>query len=100
MLPSYRATELPSYLRMHPRRFVARPRDVVHVRTRIEVRLRVHTTLSTELDDAVAEAAQERAVVRHEQHRAVEILQSLDEHFLRRHVEVIGRLVEHQEVRR
>ena len=45
-------------------------------------------------------AAEERAVVRHEQHRAVEVLQRLEQHFLRREIEVVGRLVEHEEVGR
>jgi len=36
--------------------------------------------------------------VRHEEHRAVEGLERLEEHFLGREIEVIGRLVEDQKV--
>ena len=39
-------------------------------------------------------------VVRDQQHRALVARQRLDQHFLGRHVEMIGRLVEHQEIRR
>ena len=43
---------------------------------------------------------QEAAVVRDEQHRPLEIPQGVDQHFLRRQIQVIGRLVEHEKVRR
>ncbi len=38
--------------------------------------------------------------MRDEDHGAFEILQRVDQHLLGRQVEVVGRLVEHQEVRR
>ena len=38
--------------------------------------------------------------MRHEQHRAVEVLQRVEQHLLRREIEVVGRLVEDEEVRR
>ena len=64
------------------------------------MRLRVGAALAAELEHAVAEPAQERAVVRHEDHRALEVAERVDQHVLRREIEMVGRLVEDQEVRR
>ena len=43
---------------------------------------------------------QERPIVRHEHHRPLEVVQRLEQHFLGREIEVVGRLVEDEEVGR
>src|SRR5438045_1991834 len=85
---------------MHAARLVPRARDVLHVGSGIHVQLRVGAALAAELEDAVAQAAQECAVVRHEQHRPVEILERVEQHLLGRQIEMIRRLVEHEKIRR
>src|SRR5688572_10405648 len=82
---------------MDSRRFVTGARDVLDVGAGIEMRLGVGAALTAELDHPVAQRSQESPVVRHEQHRPVEVLQRLDQHFLGEQVEVVGGLVEHQE---
>ena len=79
-------------------RLASRLLHVLHVRT--AVRQRSVVFIARELEHAVGEAAEECAVVRDEEHRSFEIVQRFDEHFFRREVEVVGRLVEHEEVRR
>ena len=37
--------------------------------------------------------------MRHEQHRAIEVVQRLEQHLFRPEIEMVGRLVEHEEVR-
>ena len=64
------------------------------------MRLRVGAAFAAQFKDTVAQATQERAVVRHEQHRPLEVAERLEQHFLRGEIEVVRRLVEHQEVRR
>ena len=64
------------------------------------MRMRIRPGFAAELQHPVADATQEGAVVRHEDHRAFERLQRIDQHFLGGQVEVVGRFVEHQEVRR
>ena len=85
---------------MHAGRLVAGPLDVLDVGTGIGVQLDVGPAFASQLQHPVAQPAQEHAVVRHEDHRAVELRQRIDQHFLRRQIQVVGRLVEHQEVRR
>src|SRR5690349_17260420 len=85
---------------MHARRLVSGTRHVLDVRPRIEMRLDVDAALAPQLDDPVAQRAQERAVMRDEEHRAVEILERLDQHFLGEEIEMVRRLVEHEEIRR
>src|SRR5258708_12948355 len=83
-------------LRMHSWRFVAAVADV------LDVRASEHAwggaALFGELEHAVGEAAQEHAVVRDEEHRPFEIMKRLDEHLFRGQVEMVRRLVEHEEV--
>ncbi|MCY1562009.1 hypothetical protein D9M68_993420 [compost metagenome] len=49
---------------------------------------------------AIGEGGEEVAVVADEQHRAFIGAQRLDQHFLGVDVEVVGRLVQHEEIRR
>ena len=81
-------------------RLVARALDVLDVGALIRVRLRLGAALAAQLEHAIAQAAQELPVVRHEQHRPVEVLERIEQHLLGRQIEVVGRLVEHQKVRR
>ena len=53
-----------------------------------------------DLDDLRRQAFDEVAVVRHEDQRAAVVHQRVEQHVLRVEVEVVGRLVEHQRVRR
>ena len=63
-------------------------------------RLRVGAAFTAQLQDPVAQATEEHPVVGDEHHRALELAQGPDQHLLGREIEMIGRLVEHQEVRR
>ncbi len=85
---------------MHSGRLAPGTGDIVHVRPGVEVRLPLRPTLSTQFDNPVAQRTQEGAIVRDEQHRAIVVVQRVDEHFLREEIEVIGRFIEHQEIRR
>ena len=85
---------------MDTRRFVSGAGNVVCVRAGIKVGLGIRAAFSTKFQDAIAETSQERAVVRNEKHRAVEVFERVDKHFLRCDVEVIRRLIQHQEIRR
>ena len=62
--------------------------------------LRVGAALPAQFEHAVAQPPQERAVVRHEQHRALEAGQGVEQHVLGGEVQVVGGLVEHQEIGR
>src|SRR5262249_44096423 len=79
----------------HPRGFVAALADVLGVAAAVDAR-----PLREELEDAVRERGEEMPIVRDEEHRPLVVAERLDEHLLRRHVEVVRRLVEHEEVRR
>src|SRR5260221_646188 len=85
---------------MNARRFVSGPRDVLDIRAWIRVRLRLGAALASELQYAIAQTAQKLAIVGDEQHRAVEILQRVEQHLLRQQIEMVRRLVEHEKVRR
>ena len=85
---------------MNAWRFVARARHVLDVRARVQVRLCVGTAFPAQLEHPVAQAAQEFPVVRYEQHGPLEITERFEQHFLGRKVEMVRRLVQHQEVRR
>src|SRR5678815_2974334 len=86
-------------LGVHTWSFVAGALDVLDVRPLIRVRLRFGAALSAQLEHTVAQTAQELAVMRHKQHRTVEVLQRIEQHLLGRQIEMVGRLVEHEEVR-
>src|SRR5204863_6445866 len=65
----HRLTSLPihqfaNFSPMYPGRFMPGPLDILDIRARIRVRLRVRTALAAELEDTIAQAAQERAIVR------------------------------------
>src|ERR1043166_9533844 len=85
---------------MYAGRFVPRALDVLDVRAWIGMRLRVGAALAAELEHAIAQAAQERAVVRDEQHRALEVGKRGEQHLLGRQIEMVGWFVEDEEVRR
>jgi len=87
-------------IRVHAWRLMAGAFDVLDVRALIGVRLRFGAAFPTQFEHAIAQAPQELPVVRHEQHRPVEVLQGIEQHLLRRQIEVVGRLVEDQEIRR
>ena len=61
----------PSSSPMHARRFVPGALDVFHVGTRVGVRFGVGARLPPELENAGAQPAQERPVVRYEHHRSL-----------------------------
>ena len=84
---------------MHARRLVPGAGDVFRIRTGIGVRLRLGAGLSAELEDPVAERTQECAIVRDEEHRAFEVGERRQEHVLGGEIQVVGRLIQHQEVR-
>jgi tripartite-type tricarboxylate transporter receptor subunit TctC len=77
------------------RRLLAGARDVFGVAAAVLV-----DAVGRQLQHAVGQRGQEVPVVRDEQHRALVLRQRRDQHLLGRHVEMVGRLVEHQEVRR
>jgi predicted MFS family arabinose efflux permease len=56
--------------------------------------------LRRQFQHAVGQRGEKMPVVRDEQHGALELRQRRDQHFLGRHVEMVGRLVEHQKIRR
>ena len=85
---------------MNPRRLVAGALDVFDVRAEIGVRGGIGAAFAAQFEHAVAQPAEEIAIVRDEEHRPIEILERLDQHVLGRQVEVIGRLVEHQKIGR
>src|SRR5438132_1142513 len=87
----------PFFLGVDARSLMPRPPHVFHVRAPIQMVL-VGPCLSPQLEDAVRQAAQERSVVRDEEHRSTEVAERLDEHLLRVEVEVVGGLVEDEEV--
>ena len=78
-----------------PRRLVPALRHVLGVPAAIDV----HAVVG-HLQHAVRERGEEATVVGDEEHRPLEAPERLDEHLLRGHVEVVGRLVQHEEVRR
>src|SRR5262249_26537375 len=80
-----------------PRRLVPNLLDVLYVRPGIDEWMAIPTAFPPNLEDPRAKASQERAVVRHEDHRAFEILERFDEHLLGSQVQVNGGLVPVQE---
>ena len=80
---------------MQPRRLLPRPRHVL----RITPAILVHP-LRGQLQHTVREGRQEVAVVGDEEHGAFEVGQGGDQHFLGGHVQVVGGLVQHQQVGR
>ena len=80
---------------MEAGRFVAGARDVFRVAAVIAM-----NALGRQLQHAVGQRGEEAPVVRNEQHRALVLRQRRDQHLLGHQVEVVGRLVEHEEIRR
>src|SRR5215475_5591259 len=60
--------------------------------------MRVYAGFASEFEHAIAESAQEHAIVRNEEHRSVKILQCVDEYFFCRDIEMVGRFIEHQKI--
>ena len=56
--------------------------------------------LAAQLEHATAERTEEHPVVRHEHHGALEVPERCEQHLLGGQIEVVGRLVEDQEVGR
>src|ERR1022692_211501 len=81
--------------RVDPRRLVTNRLHILNVRSRINARMAILPALPSQLQHPRAQPPQEHAVVRHEDHRAFEVLQRIHQHLLGGHVQVIGRLVEH-----
>src|SRR5438128_7891735 len=73
--------------------------DVLDVGAEVDVRLGLGAAFAAQLQDAVAQASEELAIVRHEEHGAVEVLERLYQHLLRREIEMVRRLVEDEEIR-
>src|SRR5689334_23061666 len=73
-------------LLMDARRLVARTLDVFYVSSGVGMRLRVGAALAAELEDTVAQAPEELAIVRHEHHRPLEVLERVDQHLLGREI--------------
>src|SRR5688572_17093440 len=67
--PRTEKREARTRLGMHPRCFVSGALHVFDVGPGIQVRLLVGAGLPSQLDDAIAQGAQERAIVGDEQHR-------------------------------
>ena len=63
------------------------------------MRLQVRPAFPAKLEHAVAESSQERAIVGDEQHRAVVLPERIEQHLLGGEIEVVGRLVQDQEIR-
>src|SRR5690606_26377342 len=80
----------------HAGGLAARRGDVLVVAAAVEVR----ALARRELEDARRDRAQERAIVGDEHDGALVLRERLHERALRDDVEVVGRLVEHEEVRR
>src|SRR5687767_13959413 len=76
-------------LRVDAWSFAAGARHVLDVGPGIQVRLALNTALAAKLQDPIAERPKECPIVRHEQHRAVVVLERVDEHFLREENEVV-----------
>src|SRR5207245_3758331 len=74
--------------------------DILDVRPWIDAGTAVCATFASQFQDPRTEAPEEHAVVRHEHHRTFEIFEPIDQHLLSGKVQVIGRLVEYQTVRR
>jgi len=88
------------FSRVYARGFVAERRDVLCIRSRINARVAVLAGLAAQFQYARPQSTQERAIVRDEDHGAFKVLERSDQHFLRGQVEMVGRLVQHQEIRR
>ena len=81
--------------RVKTRRLLARPGHIFRVAT-----AELMNAVGRQFQYPVRERGQEVAVMRNEQHGALEFRQRLDQHLLRRHVQMVRRLIENQEVRR
>src|SRR5687767_11060303 len=99
VFPTVKYGPRPIVSRVYARGFVTGALDVFDIGAGIRVWL-IGPGFTTQLEHAVAQAPQERAVVRYEQHRAFKVRKRFDEHLLRREIEMVCRLVEDEEVRR
>src|ERR1035437_10167002 len=81
-------------------RLVAQALHVFDVGTGIHHGIALRAAFAAQFQHARAQAAQEHAVVRDENHRPFEPLERLHQHLLGGQVQVIGGFVQHQEVRR
>src|SRR4051812_29743962 len=85
---------------MNTRGLVPRLLHIFDVGAGIEVRMRIPSALSAQFHDPAAETPQERTVVRHEEHASFEAVQRLHEHLLGGQIEMVGGLVENEEIGR
>ena len=90
----------PASLQIDPRRLMSKLLDILNVRPRINSGIAVRAALAAQFQDPRPQPAQEYAVVRHENHGAFEVFERLHKHLLGSHIQVIGGLVEHQEIGR
>ncbi len=79
--------------RVKTRRFLARPGHIFRVAAAV-----LANALRRQFQHSIRERRQEVAIVRNEQHGLLEPRERRDQHLLRRHVDMVGRFVEHQEV--
>jgi hypothetical protein len=85
---------------VHAGGFVAGAGDILDVGARIEVRLGLRPRLASQFNDPIRQPPQERAVVRHEDHGALEVLQRSHQHLLGGKVEMVRGLIEDEEIGR
>src|SRR5262245_18954130 len=95
-----KSSRTPSHLRVNARSFAAGARHVVYVGPWIQMRLSLNAALAAKFQHAIAQRPKECPIVRHEQHRPFVVFQRVDEHVLRKEIEVVRGLVEDEEVRR
>ena len=74
--------------------------DVFNVGPRIHYGSAIGATLAAQFQHSRSQASQKHPVVRYENHGAFEILERLHQHLLGREIQVIGGLIQHQEIRR
>src|ERR1035441_4381302 len=86
--------------RVYARRFVPQALDVFDVGTGVHHGIALGAAFAAQFEHARAQAAQEHAVVRHENHGSFEALERIHQHLLGGQVQVIGGLVQHQKVGR
>ena len=76
-------------------RLMARACDILSIATVITM-----YAFEGQFEHAIGQGRQKMPVMRNEEHGALILCQRLDQHFLGRHVEMVGRFVEHEKIRR
>ena len=71
---------------------------VLNIRSGIDLRSALSAAFAAQFQHARAQAAQEHAIMRNENHGAFKILERFHQHFFRRQIKMVGGLVEHEKV--